>query len=561
MDAVNVSRLGKKFIISHEKEALIRSILPSMFRPSRKEELWALRDITFRLKKGESLGLIGPNGAGKSVLLNILSGITAMTCGSFKLSGKVSTILTLGAGFHHELTGEENIFLNATILGMTLKEIRQKFDSIVDFCGLDGFIDAPIQTYSMGMLLRLGFSIAVHVDFDILLVDEVIGVGDLQFREKSLNKLKEFRNQGKTVVLASQSLDLIKEITDKTIYLRNGIVEGFGDSENIVKIYEKSAKSSNFILMDKSNVLNLIERKKEEQSPDKVKASWGLRSGGKIAEITSVKLLNKDKKECVEFNSGELLQVQVRYKVKKEISEPHFGVAIFRKDQVYCYGPNTKFDGLLIKKMTSGNNDFSIYYPSLLLSPGTYFISIAIWEREEVYAHDYHCAYYKLVIKGEGAEDLFLQPYECKTEVVALNGRVSYEIELEAVDKRNKKQEVFGTGDLFKIMGSLSYDRKTSDFFVKIYRKGDNVSCFSMRKPLKSHLRGKTSAKIHFIIPELKLLTGNYNIIAELRDRKGSVLARKDKTEFFVYSKRQDHGLVYLHHEWDLGEITYEIIK
>ena len=401
MDAVKVNALSKKFTISHEKEAIVRSILPSMFRPSHKEELWALRDITFDLKRGESLGVIGPNGAGKSVLLNVLAGITTPTTGDVKLSGKVSTILTLGAGFHQELTGEENIFLNAAILGMSPKEIKQKFGSIVDFCELDGFIDAPIQTYSTGMLMRLGFSIATHVDFDVLLVDEIIGVGDLQFRKKSLDRLKEFRDKGKTVILASQEVGLIREITDKTVYLRKGLIGGYGDSDKVTKMYEESAKRRKSIFLNEDSILDAIEKRREVHSPDKVKGGWGSISGTKDAEILGVEFLDKDKRKCSEFKTGESLEVRVAYRANKEIMNPHFGVAIFREDHVYCYGPNTRFDNLLIDNLGAGETEFSIYFPHLSLSAGTYLVSVAIWEREERYAYDHHHAFYKMTINGK----------------------------------------------------------------------------------------------------------------------------------------------------------------
>lgn len=565
MNAIDVRNLSKKFIISHEKEALVRSILPAIFRPAYKEELWALKDISFCLKKGESLGVIGPNGAGKSVLLNILAGITALSQGDVKLSGKVSTILTLGAGFHYELTGEENIFLNATILGMSVKEIRQKFDSMVDFSGLDGFIDAPIQTYSMGMLLRLGFSIATHMDFDILLVDEIIGVGDLQFREKSLNKLKEFRDKGKTIILASQALDLVKEITDKTIYLKKGIIEGFGDSDSITKVYKESIKNKASVLLDKEHISRIIEERKREQSPERVRSSWGLKTGTKEAEIVEVRLLDRNKGERHEFATGESIEIEVKYRINKEIIDPHFGVAIFREDKLYCYGPNTRFDDLAIAKLMPGEGRFSIYYPRFLLSSGTYFLSVAIWEKAEKYAYDYHSAFYKMRVTGEDCTHLFYQPYTINMEGIkntddTLN-TAGYAIKAKITDKYGKEKDVFKTEETLKISADISHNKKVSDLFIRIYTD-DDVLCFSMHKKLKLSLMWNRTKRVEFKVPELNLLTGRYYIWAEIMNKNGKSLMHEKRLKgFTVFSEKKDHGIVYINHKWNLGGIIHEAYK
>lgn len=556
MDVISARSLSKKFIISHEKEAMIRAILPLAFRPSYKEELWALKDATFTLKKGESLGIIGPNGAGKSVLLNVLAGITSLTSGDVELSGKVSTILTLGAGFHYELTGEENIFLNAAILGMTLKEIKQKFDNIVDFSGLDGFIDAPIQTYSSGMLLRLGFSIATHLDFDILLVDEIIGVGDLQFKEKSLNRLKNFRDKGKAIVLASQALDLIRDMTDKTIYLRKGVIEGFGDSESITKMYERSIRRSDSVLFDKDYVSRIISQRNKEQSREKVDAAWGMKTGTHQARIVNVRLMGKNKKVASEFDSGEPLEVEVAYDVREKISDPHFGVAIFREDHLYCHGPNTRIDNVSINELSSGTGIFSISYPELLLSPGTYFISVAIWEKDERYAYDYHCSFYKMIVRGKDRKSLFRQLYRVNMNLSRrqVSLRSMREIDVRFINKYKKECAIFTTNEYMKILVDLVFDRKASDLYIKVYRE-DGQLCFVMKERLNTYLIGLTCARIGFDISELRLLPGNYYISAEIKDKKESILTEKDRIkDFIVFSEIQDHGIVHMKHKWTIGK-------
>jgi ABC-type polysaccharide/polyol phosphate transport system ATPase subunit len=240
---IEAKGLSKQYIISHEKDTLIRNMLPYIFRRKYKEEFWALKDVNFSIAERESLGIIGPNGAGKSTLLNIMAGIVTPTEGSVNIKGKVSSILTLGAGFHYELTGEENIFLNGSILGMTSKELKRKLNSIIDFSELGSFVDAPIQTYSTGMMLRLGFSVAVHADFDILLVDEILLVGDLHFQKKCIRKMEEFRKEGRTLVVSSQSLHLVRSLTDKILLLNRGEKTGYGDPDAVIEQYQNLNQS------------------------------------------------------------------------------------------------------------------------------------------------------------------------------------------------------------------------------------------------------------------------------------------------------------------------------
>ena len=262
---IEIKKLGKKYSIFHEKGALVRDI-PLWFLGIKKyEELWALQDIDLEVNAGECLGVIGGNGAGKSTLLNILSGITFPTQGAVKLNGKISAILSLGAGFHPELTGEENIYLNASILGLGLAEIKERFKEIVEFSELKDFIDAPLRTYSTGMYMRLGFSVAIHTDFDILLIDEILSVGDIGFQEKCLNKLKDFHHIGKTIIIVSQSLELLKILCNKVALLNRGKIDFIGEPSDAIKRYKelmqrktsgKPGEADGFISVFESSYIN-----------------------------------------------------------------------------------------------------------------------------------------------------------------------------------------------------------------------------------------------------------------------------------------------------------------
>ena len=230
---IELSQISKKYILHHEKPTLVENIL----RRARPEEFWALRKINLTIKKGEKVGIIGPNGAGKTTLLKIIAGITAPTTGSIKIDGKVVSLIDLTAGFHPDLTGEENILLNGLLVGMPKDEIQKRMQEIIDFADIGHFIDAPFYTYSSGMALRLGFSIAVHADPDVLLLDENLGVGDREFLLKSQNKIEQFFKQNKTIVLASHRFDLIKKICTRTVLVKKGKAVKQGTFATVVKHY------------------------------------------------------------------------------------------------------------------------------------------------------------------------------------------------------------------------------------------------------------------------------------------------------------------------------------
>lgn len=245
--AVKVEGLGKKYVIGHQKSGDLRNSFGDKIKSllgkngtSEKEEFWALQDINFEIKKGEAVGIIGRNGAGKSTLLKILSRITEPTKGRFEINGRVSSLLEVGTGFHMELTGRENIYLNGTILGMKRREIKAKFDEIVAFSGVERFIDTPVKHYSSGMKVRLAFSVAAHLEPEILIIDEVLAVGDAEFQKKCLGKMEDVsKNEGRTVIFVSHNLGAVKSLCHRGILLDSGSMKGFSNTESAISDYLK----------------------------------------------------------------------------------------------------------------------------------------------------------------------------------------------------------------------------------------------------------------------------------------------------------------------------------
>lgn len=235
--AIEVNSVWKKYKIGQTRS--LTKVLPLLFSPQKQKHFWALKKINLRVKKGEILGIIGPNGSGKSTFLKILSGITTPTKGSVVTSGKVASLLELGTGFHPELTGRENIYLYGAILGMPKNKIREKFEEIVIFSGIKKFLDTPVKHYSSGMYIRLAFSVAIHLDWDILLVDEVLGVGDIEFQKKSLSKIEQSLNARKTLILVSHDLNIIRKFSSKILFIKDGKIQKSGKPDSVINYYLK----------------------------------------------------------------------------------------------------------------------------------------------------------------------------------------------------------------------------------------------------------------------------------------------------------------------------------
>jgi lipopolysaccharide transport system ATP-binding protein len=237
--AIKILGLGKKYWLGNQKVDSLRHEIFNFLKPSIKSEFWALQDVSLDIMKGEVVGIIGKNGAGKSTLLKILSQITKPTHGQVEIHGRVASLLEVGTGFHPELTGRENIFLNGTILGMSRKEVKEKFNEIVEFSGVGKFIDTPVKHYSSGMYVRLAFAVAAHLDPEILIIDEVLAVGDAEFQKKCLGKMKDVANKGRTVLFVSHNIVAVKSLCNKGVFINNGTVECTGEINHVLNTYHK----------------------------------------------------------------------------------------------------------------------------------------------------------------------------------------------------------------------------------------------------------------------------------------------------------------------------------
>jgi ABC-type polysaccharide/polyol phosphate transport system ATPase subunit len=273
-----------------------------------REEFWALRDVTFSLKRGEVLGLVGMNGAGKSTLLKILSRVTVPTTGSFVVRGRLGALIEIGAGFHPELTGRENIFLNGAIMGMSRREVQAKFDRIVAFAEVERFIDTPIKHYSSGMQMRLGFAVAAHTDPDVLLIDEILAVGDASFQAKCLNKLAELKEQDKTIVLVSHNLSNITDHSKTVLWLDRGRVRMMGEAEAVVDAY--------------------LEHVTAAMTADEEQVQAGQRDGEHPAAIVQVLTLDAQERPQTRFDRGERVLVDIIYSAGRPLPGAVFGVSV-----------------------------------------------------------------------------------------------------------------------------------------------------------------------------------------------------------------------------------------
>jgi lipopolysaccharide transport system ATP-binding protein len=334
------------------------------------ETFWALKGVSFDIQPGEVFGLIGQNGAGKSTLLKLVARVLQPTEGRVVVRGRVAPLLEVGAGFHPELTGRENIYLNGAMLGISRREMSARFDRIVDFAELWDFIDAPLRTYSSGMWARLGFAVATDVDPDILIVDEVLAVGDAAFQHKSSRRMDSFRERGTTILLVSHNMDMIEKMCSRAAWLDHGKLVAIGPAKSIVDRYLGRVREDESIQLAQSLP---AERR------------WGSRR----IEITHVRILNQQLQPQAVFATGDCLVLEMEYAVHRPVESPIFGIAIHRADGVHVTGPNTAFAGLETGNVT-GRGRVTYTIPNLPLLEGEYMFSVAATNREDTELFDYH---------------------------------------------------------------------------------------------------------------------------------------------------------------------------
>ncbi|HMG28289.1 MAG TPA: ABC transporter ATP-binding protein [Acidimicrobiia bacterium] len=353
--AITVDDVSKVYRLYHERNQSLKAAIMRRARV-RYEEFWALRDVSFDVPEGATFALIGENGSGKSTLLKCMAHILRPEKGRIQTNGKISALLELGAGFHPELTGRENIFLNGSILGMSKKQLNQRFDEIVDFAGLEHFIDTPVKNYSSGMYVRLGFSVAINVDPDILLIDEVLAVGDAEFQRRCLEKFDDFRAAGKTIVIVSHALESIRNLCDTATWLEHGATRRTGVASEVIDEY----------LTDTH-----IDRAAD--------GDFGTRWGSGEGRLEKVELLDVSEQPVKRVRTGDTVILRFHYKADEVIPKPIFGLAIYTLDGVRVTGPSTRDGNLGPDELPAGSEGYiDLRVEKLLLLPGTYDISASL---------------------------------------------------------------------------------------------------------------------------------------------------------------------------------------
>jgi len=389
VNAIEVNNVWKKFKIPHEKRDTLVENVAGFIKGEKAayEEFWVLKDINFNVKEGECLGIIGENGSGKSTLLRIISNILPINKGNVKVRGGIGPFLELGTGFRGDLTAKENVYLYGHIMGLKKKQIDNVIDNIFEFAELERFKDMKLKDFSSGMSMRLAFSTAIATNPDILLIDEVLAVGDESFRRKCMDKIMEFKSEGKTIVFVSHSLASVKNLCDKGIWLNDGVIETQGSVEKVVGFYLESIRK-------KEEKELLKEHKKTEE--EKQKDRWG---SGEI-EITDVKFFNKEGKECHVFETGDNMVVRMKYMAHKEIKNPIFQVQIIRNDNTFICGMNTERDNIKISTLPR-KGKIDLVFDNLSLLKGVYFFNVGILSNWDGPHYDYHDKLYKVIIKSK----------------------------------------------------------------------------------------------------------------------------------------------------------------
>lgn len=353
------------------------------------EIVTALNDLSFTVEKGTAFGVIGENGSGKSTLLKIVSGIVKPTSGIVSVIGKVSALIELGAGFHPEITGRENVFINGIMLGLSKKEIHEKFDEIVRFAELEEFIEAPVKTYSSGMYMRLGFSVAINVNPDVLLVDEVLAVGDASFVPKCLDRINDFRRRKKTILFVSHDLSTIRKVCDKVLWLKNGVIQTIGEPNRVVDAYlQDVADKQEGDFEKRQHVVDKEEKYDENRRENR----WGKRE----IEIKKSVIKNLDGIEKHVFSPNDGMIIEMDVEAYSEMKDFAFGVGIFNSQGICCYGTNTILEELEPASFY-GKGKVILKIDRLNLINGTYYLDVAVHKRDGS-PFDYHRNLYSFLI-------------------------------------------------------------------------------------------------------------------------------------------------------------------
>ena len=384
-----VDHVTKTFRMHHERPTSLKERITTRSR-ARFEDFVALRDVTFEVREGEVFGVIGQNGSGKSTLLKCMAGILQPNSGSVRVNRRMSALLELGAGFHPELTGRDNVFLNAAILGMSRRDITARFDDIVDFAGLGAFIDSPVKTYSSGMYVRLAFAVAINLDPRLLIIDEILAVGDVSFQQRCLEKFVQFRDEGRTIVLVTHAMNTVKEMCDRAVWLTHGSVSGEGNPAELVDAYTESMLG-----------------------PTPTQLEGSMRRGSGELQVHRVEVVRGSDPASSRVRTGDSVLLRLHLQSHRPVQRPVIGIALETAGGVLVTAPTTRDVGL-VPESIAADTTIDIELPAVALLPGSYLVHTTVSDFSRAHEYDHlHRALRLDVIAGSSHEStgvVTLQP-------------------------------------------------------------------------------------------------------------------------------------------------------
>lgn len=368
---ISVKDVHKKFKVYYDKGSSLKERI--LFKNRNSHDIrWVLKGISFDVRRGEAVGLIGVNGCGKSTTLKMLTRIMYPDKGTIEVKGRVSSLLELGAGFHPDMSGRENIYTNASIFGLSKTEIDSRIQSIIDFSELEEYIDNPVRTYSSGMYMRLAFSVAINVDADVLLIDEILAVGDARFQAKCFNKIMEIKEKGTTFVIVSHSLGQIEQICDRTIWIDDGVVRESGSPKEVHEKYSQymngeSEKEKKALAKPQGYTLPTISEK-------------ATRFGDQSIKFVNVKMTDKAGNEKLVYNTRDIINIKMGYKLTGPAKKVNFGFSIHKSDGTVGFGTNTDIEYKTFP-MVSSDGDVKVKLDNRLM-PGIYYLNVAAYSED-----------------------------------------------------------------------------------------------------------------------------------------------------------------------------------
>lgn len=390
--AIAIENVSKKFVLRADRASSIKEAFLRRGKGQSKD-FWALRGVSFEIPKGSFYGIIGHNGSGKSTLLRLTAGIHEPTTGSITADGQISALLELGSGFHPDLTGRENIFLNGAMLGLPRHQMESAIDEITEFSGIGDFVDAPVKVYSSGMHVRLGFAIAVHVEPEILLVDEVLAVGDEEFQRKCFDHIYKLRRRGTTIVLVSHDAATMQQLCDEVAWLDHGQLQEIGPPTTVIENYLSMVnEQENERLGLQPTVINPLDM------------HAGARRGSGEIRVTKISISGEDGSERASASSGDPLHLRIHFECTQRIERPVFGVAFYSESGTYIAGPNSKLAQLEQNDVGPGIGHFDFHIDRLPLLPGQYYISTGVDTPNLLHCYDWWERSTELIVQPGSAQ-------------------------------------------------------------------------------------------------------------------------------------------------------------